>query len=458
MNVLAYALGIIFIFIGKSTFISVSGLPENFSFISNFSFWLPLLVFVLIGGLLSGLYPAFVLSSFKPSSILKGDFSHSLKGAFLRKGLVVFQFAVTIILLIQTFTVNEQIDFLRGMERGVNVDQNIVIEAPIKNANQNYSVFKQTLLANANVKAVSLSHSVPGQSVAQLSTTADIVITGTTPDKYHNFYLTFIDKDYISLLGVDLLSGTNFSDAANASRRQVIVNEEALKRWNITKPEDAVGKKLAFWGGDWEIKGVAKNYHQQSPKQPLLPMIHIYSNTFRSLATVQFTGGTPSDNLALVKAKYTSIYPGAPFSYFFMDQEYDKQFKAEDRFKDVFMVLTCFSILIACLGLLGLASFSVAKRKKEIGIRKVVGASTATLLLLLSKDFLKTMLISVVISVPLTYLLVQNWLTNFAYKIDIHIWLFVIPILLVFGLVLVSISFKTVKTALANPIKSLRTE
>ena len=458
MNVLAAVLALLFILLGKSTFLSISGLPEGFTFIGSLSFWLPLLAFIILGGLLSGLYPAFVLSAFKPSSILKGDFSHSLKGTLLRKGLVVFQFAITIILLIQTFTVNEQLDFMRDLDRGVNVDQNIVVEAPIQNATENYSAFKQSLLASSNVSAVSLSHSVPGQPSGSLSTTADIRIAGTTPDKYHNFYLTFIDKDYTSLLGIEMLAGTNFDDASTAQRRQVIVNEEALKRWNITKPEDAVGKKLAFWGGEWLMKGVVKSYHQQSPKQPLLPMIHIYNNTFRSLATVQFTGGLPSDNLKQLKEKFTSIYPGAAFSYFFMDQEYDKQFKAEDRFQNVFMILTAFSILIACLGLLGLASFSVAKRKKEIGIRKVVGASSAAILMLLSKDFIRTVMISVIISVPITYLLVENWLKNFAYKIDLHIWLFVLPILIVFALVIISISIKTIKTAMANPVDSLKTE
>lgn len=458
INVIAGGLALLFIFIGKSSFLSLSGLPENFVFFGNLSFWLVLLVFIILGGLISGLYPAFILSSFKPSSILKGNFSHSIKGTLLRKGLVVFQFAITIILLIETFTVNEQIDYLRDLDRGINVKKSIVVEAPAKNAQENYSVFKQNLLANSNIKAVSLSHTVPGQPSGALSTTAGIHITGTTPEAYHNFYLTFIDKDYIPLLDIELLAGTNFDESTTPEKRHVIVNEKALEKWNIIDPETAINKKLSFWGGEWIIKGVVKNYHQQSPKSPLLPMIHIFNNAFGSLATVQFMGGSPGDNLTQVKENFNAVYPGAAFSYFFMDKEYDKQFKAEDRFKNVFMILTAFSILIACLGLLGLASFSVAKRKKEIGIRKVVGASTTTILMLLSKDFLKTVMISVIISVPITYLLVQNWLKNFAYKIDLHVWLFILPILLVFALVLLSISFKTVKTAIANPIKSLRTE
>ncbi len=458
INVIAGSLALFLVFVGKSSFLALSGLPENFVFFGNLSFWVLLLVFVVLGGVISGLYPAFILSSFKPSTVLKGNFSHSIKGTLLRKGLVVFQFAITIILLIQTFTVNEQIDFMRGLDRGINVQKSIVVEAPTKNATENYSVFKQSLLGNSNIKAISLSHTVPGQPSGALSTTADIHITGVTPDQYHNFYLTFIDKDYIPLLGVEMLAGTNFDETTTPKKLQVVVNEESLKRWNIKTPEEAINKKLSFWGNEWTIKGVTKSYHQQSPKSPLLPMIHIFNNTFRSLATIQFTGGSPNDNLAQVKEKFHAVYPGAAFSYFFMDQEYDKQFKADDRFKNVFMILTAFSILIACLGLLGLASFSVAKRKKEIGIRKVVGASITTILMLLSKDFLKTVMISVIISVPVTYLLIQNWLKNFAYKIDLHVWLFILPILLVFALVLLSISFKTVKTAIGNPIKSLRTE
>ncbi len=458
MTTLSGVLAVGLVWLSKSAFLNISGLPEQFVIIGKLSFWLPLLAFVILGGLLSGLYPAFVLSSFKASSILKGDFSHSIKGNLLRKGLVVFQFAVTIVLLIQTFTVNQQIDFMQSLDKGIQVDQRIVIEAPVKNANTNYAVFKQSLLVQSNIKSVSLSHTVPGQPSGALSTTADIHVTGVEPDEYHNFYLTFIDENYVPMLGVDLLAGNNFDESTTPQKRNVIVNEEALKRWNISNPEEAIGKKLAFWGGEWPIAGVMKNYHQLSPKQPILPMIHIFNNSFRGLATVHFNGGSASDNLAQVKDTFNKIYPDSAFSYFFMDQEYQKQFNAENRFKNVYTILTIFSILIACLGLLGLASFAVAKRKKEIGIRKVVGASSATILMLLSKDFIKTVLISVIISVPITYLIIDKWLKNFAHRIDLNIWLFIVPILIVFVLVIFSISIKTFKAVTENPIKALRTE
>ncbi|WP_298247312.1 ABC transporter permease [uncultured Christiangramia sp.] len=458
INVLAGGLALIIVWIVKSSFLSLSGLPQDFVLFGNITFWILLLVLVILGGLLSGLYPAIILSSFKPSAVLKGDFSHSVKGVILRKGLVVFQFAITIVLLIQTFTVSEQLEYMRKLDKGVNVQRSIVIEAPTKNSPDNYSVFKQGLLAHSNVNTVSLSHTVPGLPSSSLSTTADIHISGITPEQYHNFYITFIDKDYIPLLEVEMLAGSNFDDGTISEKNEVVVNEESIKLWNIQTPEEAINKKLTFWGIEWTIKGVVRNYHQQSPKSPYLPMIHIFNNRFRSLATVQFNGGSPKDNVKQIKDSFDAVYPGSPFSYFFMDQEYNKQFEAENRFKNVFMILTGFSILVACLGLLGLASFSVEKRKKEIGIRKVIGASSTNILLLLSKDFLKTIILSVLLSVPISFFLIQNWLKNFAFKIELHWWLFILPILSVFGLVLFSISIQTLKTALANPINNLKTE
>uniref|UniRef100_UPI003B3A7F0F ABC transporter permease n=1 Tax=Spirosoma sp. TaxID=1899569 RepID=UPI003B3A7F0F len=195
-----------------------------------------------------------------------------------------------------------------------------------------------------------------------------------------------------------------------------------------------------------------------SPKAAFIPIIHMYSPHFNSFASVKFAGGNTGEQLATLKKVYEASFPHSPFSYFFMDSEYDKQYKADDRFQQVFGTLTGFAILISCLGLFGLATFTVSKRTKEIAIRKVIGASTTNLMILLSKDFIRTVLIAILIGLPITYVVVKNWLANYATRIELNWWLFAMPALLVLLLVLLSIGSKTIATALMNPVKSLRSE
>lgn len=459
VNFISGVLALAIILAIKSNFIEVAGLPEGFSIFSDSFFWMSILSFIFIGILFSGLYPAFVLSSFQPASVLKGSFTNSLQGAFLRKSLVVFQFAITIILLIQVFAIKEQLSFLRNMDLGVQTIRTIVVKAPSqKNANQNFNVFKQKLLAYPTIEAVSVSSVVPGELVGEMSTTTGINLSEKILDHNYNFYLTEIDDDFIPFMEMELLAGSNFNESSHMDKKEVIVNEEALRLWGILDAKDAIGRKLSFWGSEWTIKGVLKNYHQESAKSPHIPIIHRFSTYFGSLASVKFNNDDPQKQVAQIKETFKAVFPSAPFSYFFMNDAFDKQYKQDERFQKVFNVLTGFAILIACLGLFGLASFTVTKRKKEIGIRKVLGASVANVLLLLSKSFIKTVLISVAFGVPITYYLAQNWLNNFAFRIELNWWMFLAPIFLVFLLVIFSISIKTVTTALANPIKSLRTE
>ena len=212
--------------------------------------------------------------------------------------------------------------------------------------------------------------------------------------------------------------------------------------WEIPTPAEAIGRRVDLWGHQATIRGVVKNYHYESPKAPYIPIIHLYSPNFDAFASVRFAGGNASEQLATLENVYEASFPFSPFSYFFMDSEYDKQYKADYQFQQVFGALTGFAILISCLGLFGLATFTVAKRTKEIGIRKVIGASTTNLMILLSKDFVKTVLIAILIGIPVSYFLVRNWLANYAARIELSWWLFTAPALLVLFLVLISISSK----------------
>jgi len=459
INIFAGILAVLFIILTKGKFIELAGLPVGFPIFENTDFWLLLSAFILLGILFSGAYPAFLLSSFKPSAVLKGSFGHSARGILLRKSLVIFQFAITIILLIQTFTVFEQLDFMRATDLGLNVDQTVVIKAPAASENRaNYSAFKQSLLQRADVQAVTLSNTVPGQPTSQFGTTTGINLPDAVTEHNYNFYLGGIDHDFISVMGLDLIAGNNFNEKVNKELPEIIVNEKAIELWGIASPEAAIGRTLNYWGNTWTIKGVLKNYYQVSPKSEHIPIIHYQSNRFNDFASIKFRTNQPREQIATIEQVFKTNYPNSSFSYFFLDSEYDKQFKADERFRDVFSILTIVAIIIACLGLFGLASFTVAKRTKEIGIRKVIGASTFSIMYLLTKDFVKTVGIALLIGFPITYLLVTNWLGNFATRIELGGHLFILPAILVLILVILSLSLKTIHTAMANPIDCLKEE
>jgi putative ABC transport system permease protein len=315
------------------------------------------------------------------------------------------------------------------------------------------------------VEAVSVSRAVPGQPEYELGTTTGINLAKVDKETNYNFYLNLVDSAYFNLMEITLIAGENFTVSTVAGIQddaeipnEVIVNEEALRLWGIASAKEAIGQELNFWGTRTLIKGVVKNYNQLSPKSPQIPMIHIYSPNSWEVISIKFWAGSASQQLETVKAEYATIFPGKPFTYFFLDTEYDQQYKAEERFQKVFGALTLFAIFIACLGLFGLATFTVVKRTKEIGIRKSIGASTMNVLTLLSKDFVKTVLISILIGIPIAYFFVQNWLQSFANHIEISWWLFALPSALIILLVIISISGKTISTALMNPVDSLRSE
>ncbi|AUD07349.1 hypothetical protein CWM47_17040 [Spirosoma pollinicola] len=464
VNVVAGALAVGLVAALRPVFVEVAGLPEGFTVFRDVFFWESTGAFLLLSILLSGFYPAFVLSSFDPITVLKGSFSHSTKGILLRKSLVVFQFAITLILLVQTFVVYRQVNFLREQNLGLNLDHTLVVKAPVGNdARQDYGAFRQMLLDQAQVKAVSLSGTVPGLGSTQMGSTTGINLSDAVKKTSYNYHLTRIDTSFIGLMGLKLLAGKNFDATtrtgfSDTTVRQLIVNEETLRLWEIPTPAEAIGKRVDLWGHKATIRGVIKNYHYESPKAAFIPIIHLYSPNFDSFASVKFAGGNANEQLATLKKIYEANFPYSPFSYFFLDSEYDKQYKADERFQQVFGALTGFAILISCLGLFGLATFTVSKRTKEIGIRKVIGASTTNLMLLLSKDFIRTALLSILIGLPITYFLVKNWLANYAARIDLSWWLFAAPALFILLLVLVSIGSKTIATALMNPVKSLRSE
>ncbi|MEM6801639.1 MAG: ABC transporter permease [Bacteroidota bacterium] len=460
INLFAGLLCIGLIFLLKTGFLEVANLPIDFKIFEDAYFWLFLISLISLSVIFSGAYPAFALSSFKPASVLKGSFAHSTQGASLRKTLVIFQFAITVVLLVQAFTVYQQMDYMRNIDLGVDISRTLVVRAPAEGRlQQNYKAFKQDLLGRAKVSRVALSEAVPGEPNSQFSTTSGINLTEAIQKHDYNFYINAIDADYLPLMGMKLVAGDNFRSTSRSDFNDMVVNEEAIRLWGISDPKEAIGKKVDMWGRKWNLIGVIKDYHQETVKSAQIPIIHRFNdNSFNSNASIQFKSGNPREQVAEIEAIYKAHFPASPFTYFFQDAKYEELYKADDRFQKVFGVLTAFAILIACIGLFGLASFTIVKRTKEIGIRKVIGAGTMQVLFLLSKDFIKTVLLSMMIGIPITYFIINNWLQNFANRIEINLWLFLLPSLMILILVFLSISVKTIKTAMANPILSLRDE
>lgn len=464
VNLLAGGLAVGMVALLQPAFISITGLPEAFTVLGDVFFWQSAAAFLVCSVLLSGFYPAIVLASFEPVKVLKGNFSTSVKGAFLRKSLVVFQFVVTLILLVQTVVVYRQVKYLRERELGLNIDHTLVVKAPVgTDIRQDYNAFRQMLLDQSQVKGVSFSGTVPGMGTAGMGTTAGVNLSGAAQKTYYNYHITGIDTSFLDQMSIRLLAGKNFDASTrlgfpDTTDRQLIVNMETLRLWQIRTPQEAIGKRVDLWGNQATIRAVVGNYHYDSPKVPHIPIIHLYSPRFDRYASVKFAPGNPAGQLATLKRVYETNFPYSPFTYFFLDGEYDKQYKTEDRFRQVFGFLTIIAVIISCLGLFGLATFTASKRTKEIGIRKVIGATTGNLVMLLSREYFKLIILAIAIGLPVTYFLAGAWLDNYATRATLTPYLFAGPALTMLLMVLVSIGMKTVATALLDPVKSLKSE
>ncbi len=459
INFLAGALALVLMLLALPLFRNISGLPNEFHFWDSSFFWYFLLIVIFLSTILSGIFPAFILSAFQPISVLKGKFSKSGTGVMLRKGLVIFQFTITLFLLIQTFTAEQQLTFMREKKLGLNIDHTIVIRLPSdQKSRDNSKSFKDQLLKHTQFQSASFSSSVPGQPSSTMgSTNAEVNLVGVGEKQSFNFYLYWIDADFIPTMQMKLKAGENFN-AESLSEDKILVNEESIKLWGISEAESAIGRKIDLWGEQRTIIGVIEDFHQGSPKSPFIPMLFLNGPWSNRLTSVRTESSNVKENLLLVKEVYETIFTDSPFEYFFLDQEFDKQYRAEEQFQNVFGTLTGFAIIISCLGLFGLVSFSVASRTKEVSIRKVLGAEVNQIVTLLSKDFISLILISMVISTVITYFLLQQWLERYAFRIELSVWLFAIPAVGVLLLSFLTIFIKTFQVSSANPVNSLRNE
>jgi len=434
-----------------------------------------LAVLAMVSTLVSGGYPAYVIASYYPVRALKGK---SERGSVtLRKFLVVFQFSLALILTVVTVVANRQLSFMRSRELGINMDQVLIIKALNFDKEtwsdsaggyvvdemylQKAEAFKQTLRQSAQVaSAATLSH-LPGQTV---NWGTEFKAMAIDPDKAYRLKAVGVDYDFVKTLGLRLLAGRNFSvdipaDRGNEGRRAVLLNEAAVHRLGFKDAASAVhGHIQTYWGADYEIIGVVNSYHQLSLKENLEPLYFILQPRALSYYALQLQTGDMTAAIAGVAQVWHRHFPDYPFQYFFLDNFYDKQYQYDKRFSDVMLFFSGLAVFIAGMGLFGLTAFAVVQRTKEIGIRKVLGASALNLIQLFTRNFIGLIVISYAVAAPLLYWGVQRWLENYAFRLELEPWFFVAPLAIMLLFALAVMSFQVIKVSLRNPVDSLRHE
>lgn len=453
ISLIAFIISVLLSAMALPLFNQLAGKQISNSILNN-PFHIPGLLILSAGiGIIAGFYPSLVLSSYKPVSVLKGRFATGTKGLLLRKGLVVFQFTISIILIAGTIIVYTQLNYMRSQNLGFSKDQEIIINTSF---DKNKDAFKQSLASIPGVLSSSYSSSVPGG----WNTSAYSHVQNKTGEMQKaNIDLYFVDFDYIKQYDLKLAAGRAFSkDFPTDSTQAMVINESAAKFLGYTSPQEAVGRNFDQWGRQGKIIGVLKDFHYKSLQQTIQPLTMRFEPWALGTISIKVSAANLPSTLKDIETKWNQIIPYRPFTYSFLDDYFNKQYKAEDNFGNLFFNFAVLAIFISCLGLLGLSSYSTLQRTKEIGVRKVLGASVSNIVNLLSVDFIKLVLVAFVIASPLAWLGMNKWLQDFAYRTNISWWVFALAALTSVFIAFVTISFQAIKAAVTNPVKSLRTE
>ena len=457
VNLFAALIAIAIVRLAWPAFSTLSGRDIPLGFIQQTDFWVLVGILFFVGAMLSGFYPAIILSSFKPVAVLKGKSMRASQGGGLRKSLVVFQFVASVVLISGSIIVYQQLDFMKNQSLGVDINKTLVLKGPgiIDSLyQQNLESFKTEVLRISGVKSMTASTNVPGDEIFWASGIKRLV---GGPENAISGYAVGIDYDYVPSFDLKIIAGRNFDLQHTNERGSVILNRSMAEVLDYKDPQLAIGEKIRHGGDTLEVVGILEDYHQMSLKTMVTPLVFRFIPA-DSFFAFKIETADSKLLLAQIEEPWKTFFPGNPIDYFFLDQFFNRQYESDQQFGRVFSLFTALAIFIACLGLFGLASFMTIQRTKEIGIRKVLGSTSSNIVLLLSKGFIQLVLIANLIAWPLAWWIMNSWLESFPYRIDINPFLFVLAGSGVVVIAFISVGFQTFKAASVNPAQTLKYE
>ena len=437
-------------------FNNLSGKNLSLSLLSNFWFIPGLLLIALFTGFLAGSYPAFYLSSFNPVTVLKGKFASNRNSIAFRSGLVVFQFCISIVLIVGTTIVYKQLAFIQNKKLGYDKNQVLVVEQSYW-LGKNQDVFRQKLLQDPRVMSITVSGYLPAGYTYNNNF---IVYSDNHSEQLVKTLRYEVDYNYIQTLGMQMTDGRNFSKEYGTDSSGIIINEETAKAFGWEK--NALGHLLTRPDNDgskftYHVIGVVKDFHFKSLHETIAPLVMTLGNNNDNIIIKTNTKNI-AGLLSTMKKNWTDLKAENPFTYSFLDERFNNTYQAEQKMGLILGIFAGLTIFVACLGLFGLATFTAEQRTKEIGIRKVLGATVSSIVALLSRDFLKLVLIAFIIAAPVAWFMMTKWLQDFAYRINVNAWVFVMAALLAVIITLLTVGFRAIRSAIANPVTSLRSE
>ena len=453
LSYISLGLGMVAVWLLLPKFSNLIGRQLEIHYFDNFIVIPSLLALGLFVGIVSGSYPAFVLSSFNPMTVFRGSSGEKKSGAWMRNALVIFQFSISIFLIIGTLVVYQQLKHFQNVNLGFEKEQVLVVRNP-GSLGDNVIPFKEALSGNSQIIKVSGSNTLPGRNFSNIGFGAEGVENSFTLN------LCVSDYDFLDTLKLEMASGRFFSREFGPDSHAAVINEKAaeLLGW-----DDPIGKKINNWSrnrGDFIVIGVVKDYHYESLHQTIRPQALFLSGGYytnnENYISIRLNTENIAETRKFVEKTWNSFVPNMPFEYSFLDQDYDNLYINERQTRKLFTVFSVLAIFIACLGLLGLSSFIADQKSKEIGIRKVLGATVMRIVTILNKSFIKWVLIANLLAWPAAWFVMNKWLQNFAYRINLSWWMFVLAAGLALFIALIIVSLQTVKAALRNPVDSLR--